>query len=352
MRIRKCSLILLGIAFAMALTLPVQAADTFVATSWGGSYAETQTKVYFAPFAQSKGIKYRVDQWNGELAKIEVMVNTKNYTTHVFEDSSSGMQQACDQGLIETIDYSLVGGKEQFLEGATHQCAVGTASWSTIYAFRTDAFPKEKPKKLEDFFDVKTFPGPRSVGKSPLGVIEMALIADGVAPKDVYATLATDAGLERAIAKLNSIRSSITVFWEGGAKPPQLLADKEVVMSTAWNGRIDSAIKAGQPFEIVWDGEVVDYVWWTMPKGHPEKALGYEFIAFASRPEIMAQFPKLQAYGPTVKKAFDYLDAATLKLLPTAPENMKRYLTLNARFWADNRERINRRYQVWLAQSK
>ena len=178
----------------------------------------------------------------------------------------------------------------------------------------------------------------------------MALIADGVAPGDVYKQLATDEGLERAIAKLNSIRSSVSVFWEAGAQPPQLLADKEVVMSTAWNGRIDSAIKSGQPLEIVWDGQVLDYVWWTIPAGHPEKQLGHEFIAFASRPEVMAEFPKLQAYGHTVKKVFELLDENTLKLLPSAPENTKNYVTLDAKFWADNSERIERRYQTWLSQ--
>lgn len=330
----------------------VDAAEPFVATSWGGSYAETQTRVYFEPFAKEKGIDFRVDEWGGELSKLQVMVDTQNYTTHVLENSSSGVQQACDAGLIERIDYALIGGEEQFLGGAAHECAVGTASWSTVYAFRPDAFGDKPPTKLDDFFDVTNFPGPRAVGKSPLGVVEMALIADGVAPDQVYATLATDEGLERAIAKLDSIRDSIAVFWETGAQPPQLLADNEVVMSTAWNGRIDSAIKQGKPLAIVWDGQVLDYVYWIIPSGHPEKQLAYDFIAFSSRPEVMAEFPKLQAYGPTVKKAFDHVDGETLKLLPSAPQNLTRYVTLDARFWADNAERIERRYDAWLAQSQ
>jgi putative spermidine/putrescine transport system substrate-binding protein len=64
----------------------------------------------------------------------------------------------------------------------------------------------------------------------------------------------------------------------------------------------------------------------------------------------MAEFPKLQAYGPTVKKVFELLDENTLKLLPSAPENTKNYVTLDAKFWADNSERIERRYQTWLSQ--
>ena len=66
----------------------------------------------------------------------------------------------------------------------------------------------------------------------------------------------------------------------------------------------------------------------------------------------MAEFPKRQAYGPTVKKVFALLDDGTLKLLPSAPENTQNYVTLDARFWADNSERIERRYQTWLAQGE
>lgn len=325
-------------------------ADSMVITSWGGSYAETQNQVYFQPFAREKGIEVRVDEWGGELAKIELMVETGNYTSHVFEHSSSGMLQACENGLLEIIDYDLIGGKAQFLPGAAHDCAVGTASWSTIFAFRTDVFGDNPPTTIGDFFDLENYPGPRAVGRSPLGHLEMALLADGVPSEEVYAMLATDEGVERALAKLDTIRSAVSVWWSAGAQPPQLLADGEAVMSTAWNGRIDSAIKAGQSFDIVWDGQVLDYVWWIIPAGHPDVDLGHEFIAFASRPEVMAEFPKLQAYGPTVKAAFDYLDAETLRLLPSAPDNLSLYLQLDPQFWADNSERIERRYSAWLAQ--
>ncbi len=36
-------------------------------------------------------------------------------------------------------------------------------------------------------------------------------------------------GVDRAFAKLDTIKDSV-VWWEAGAQPPQLLADGEVVM--------------------------------------------------------------------------------------------------------------------------
>ena len=126
-----------------------------------------------------------------------------------------------------------------------------TIVWSTVYAYDKTKFPDNPPKTMADFFDTKTFPGKRGLRKIPKANLEMALMADGVAPADVYEMLKTDEGVDRAFKKLASIKDDI-IWWEAGAQPPQLLADGEVAMTTAYNGRIFNAIAAeGKPFEIV-----------------------------------------------------------------------------------------------------
>ncbi len=70
----------------------------------------------------------------------------------------------------------------------------------------------------------------------PQGNLEWALIADGVAPQEVYEMLETAEGRARAFAKLDTIKSDV-IWWTTGAQPPQMLADKEVVMASAFNGR-------------------------------------------------------------------------------------------------------------------
>jgi putative spermidine/putrescine transport system substrate-binding protein len=97
-------------------------------------------------------------------------------------------------------------------------------------------------------------------------------MADGVAPAEVYAVLGTPEGVDRAFAKLDTIKNDV-VWWEAGAQPPQLLADGEVSMTTAYNGRIfAAAIDEGKPFQIVWDGQIYEneglYV---VPKGAPNE---------------------------------------------------------------------------------
>ncbi len=65
-------------------------------------------------------------------------------------------------------------------------------------------------------------------------------MADGVPADEVYATLETDEGIDRAFAVLDRIKDDV-IWWEAGAQPPQLLADGEVAMSTAYNGRFFAA---------------------------------------------------------------------------------------------------------------
>ena len=110
----------------------------------------------------------------------------------------------------------------------------------------------------------------------------MALAADGVASADIYDVLATDEGVDRAFAKLDTIKDMV-VWWEAGAQPPQLLADGEVAMTTAYNGRIFNAVAGeGKSFEIVWDAQVLDVDMWAIIKGAPNAELAMDFLKFST----------------------------------------------------------------------
>ena len=70
---------------------------------------------------------------------------------------------------------------------------------------------------------------------------------------------------------------------ETGAQPPQMLADGEVLMTTAYNGRIFNAqVSENQPFVIVWDGQVLDFGQLAVPAGTPRLAEAMQFLQFAS----------------------------------------------------------------------
>ena len=347
----KLSFLSLSGAIALGIMgLSPVVAEELTVTSWGGAYAESQVKAFHEPFAKATGVTVLKDVWDGSLAKIRAMVETKTYSWDVIDVEPSHAIQGCDEGFFEPIDYGVVGAKGNFIPGGAMECAAGTIVWSTIYAYDADKFPGEKPKTLADLWDVKKFPGPRALRKVPKVNLEFALIADGVPPQKVYEVLRTDQGVSRAFRKLDEIKPHVKVWWTAGAQPPQLLADGEVVMATAWNGRIYNAVKKeGKNFVIVWDGQSMDFNLWAIPKGNPRKELAMKFIAFSMRPEVMGRQSKYISYAPTIKTAAKYVDPGVLPDLPTAPKNMKNAFAVDAQFWADHEEELNERFNAWLA---
>jgi putative spermidine/putrescine transport system substrate-binding protein len=196
---------------------------------------------------------------------------------------------------------------------------------------------------------VKKFPGKRAMRKGARYNLEFALMADGVKPADVYKVLATKDGADRAFKKLTELKPNIQ-WWEAGAQPPQFLVAGDVVMSTAYNGRIDAANREGKHLKISWTGGIYDLDYWVIPKGAANKELSQKFIALASSPDAQAEYAKNISYGPTNTKALAKLSPAVLSQLPTSPANAGNAVQLDIKFWADQGEELEKRFASWAAQ--
>jgi putative spermidine/putrescine transport system substrate-binding protein len=340
---------LLAAVAALALAAESAAAADLTITSWGGAYQTSQRKAFFEPFAQKTGAKITEEEYNGEIAKIRAMVEAGDVTWDVVDVDTQTAQQGCDEGVFEVIDYAKVGRQpDEFVEGAPMECAVGNMVYSTIFAYDADKL-KDGPTKIADLFDTQKYPGKRALQKDPFGNLEFALMADGVPADQVYEVLSTPEGVDRAFKKLDTIKKDV-VWWEAGAQPPQLLSSGEVVMATAWNGRIFDANKnEGKNFKIVWDGQLQDFDLWAIPKGPKDLQASYDFIKFSVTPEVIANQTKFISYGPTVKAAIPHIPPEILKDLPTAPENSGNKLVADAEFWGDNNEELSKRFNDWLA---
>ena len=336
------------IAVAAAVALPVLAQSQLTVVNFGGANGAAQKAAYFEPFEKSGAGKIVAVEYNGEQAKIKAMVETKNVNWDVVEVESPDVNRGCDEGLFEKLDWSKIGNKADFQPAAVHECGVGTFVWSTVMAYNADKI-KNAPKTWADFWDVKKYPGKRGMRKGARYNLEFALMADGVKTADVYKVLATKEGAERAFKKMSELKPSIQ-FWEAGAQPPQFLVAGDVVMTTAYNGRIDAAQREGKNLAITWTGGIYDLDYWVMPKGTPNKDLALKFIAMASSPTEQANYARNISYGPTNNKALAKLDSKVLNLLPTSAANSKDALQFNIAFWADQGEALEKRFAAWAAQ--
>jgi putative spermidine/putrescine transport system substrate-binding protein len=333
-------------ALAVSVAFAGQAvAKDLTVISFGGANKAAQVKAFYEPFKKATGTNLVGGEYNGEMAKVKAMVDTKSVSWDVLEVESPELARGCDEGLFEKLDYSKVGNKADFVPGAVQQCGVGIFVWSTVLAYNADKL-KVGPKTWKDFWDVKKFPGKRGMRKGAKYTLEIALMADGVAPKDVYKTLETPAGVDRAFKKLDQLKPNIQ-WWEAGAQPPQYLASGDVVMSSAYNGRIAAAQKEGKNLKVVWYGGMYDFDSWAIPKGAKNKDEAYKFIAFASKPENQKVYSQNIAYGPSNKKAVPMIDKALMADLPTAPQNMKDAVKVDVNFWADHSESLEQRFNAW-----
>jgi putative spermidine/putrescine transport system substrate-binding protein len=338
---------MLATALAFGLALPALAQQQITVVNFGGANGNAQKKAFYEPI-EKQGLKVVPVEYNGEQAKIKAMVETKKITWDVVEVESPDVARGCDEGLFEKLDWSKVGSKADFVPAAVTDCGVGIFVWSTVMAYNADKL-KTPPVTWADFWDTKKFPGKRALRKGARYNLEFALMADGVKPADVYKVLATKEGADRAFKKLTELKPNIQ-WWEAGAQPPQFLVAGDVVMSTAYNGRIDAANREGKHLGIAWTGGIYDLDYWTITKGTSNKDAAYKFIAYASTPDAQAEYAKNIAYGPTNKKALSKLDSDTLANLPTAPANAKDALQFNIKFWADQGEELEKRFTSWATQ--
>lgn len=354
-----------GIAIAVIFLVSCSfafAGDAITVVSFGGAYTKSQMEAHYKPFTEKTGIKINSMDYNGGIGQIRAQVEAGNVSWDVVDVETQDIMAACDEGLLEVIDLSKVppgldgmAAEKDFIPNALHECGAGNIIWSTIIAYDKTRFPGEKPSTIQDFFDVKKFPGMRGMLKRPNGVIEYAIMADGVPPKDVYNVLSSKAGVDRAFAKLDSIKDSI-IFFDTYAQGPQMLADNEAVMITSANGRIFNAIvKEGKPFVIIWDHQIYNMDYYVVPKGSKNRENALKFVMFATGSQALADQTKYISYGPVRKSSVPLIttyqgtDVQMAQHMPTAPDNFKTALANSPEWWADNQDEMINQYNAWLA---
>ena len=330
--------------------------------SWGGAYTRACVNGYIERFEQVTGIDVKIEDYNGGLAQIRAQVDVGNVYWDVVDMELPDMVRGCDEGLLAPIDIDEMApgadgtpAADDLPEDGITECGPTNIYYSTVVVYNDGRIGATKPTTIADFFDLEKFPGRRGMRRSPLANLEFALMADGVPLDQVYATLDTEAGVGRAFRKLDTIKDRI-VWWEAGAQPPQMLADGEVVMTTAYNGRIFNAQNLeGQPFVIVWDGQVLDTGGVVIVEGTRNLEAAKMFVRFANTARAMAGVGRYISYSPTRQSAMPLISTHAetgidmSPHMPTNPENAARALHNDWEWWSDNGEEMNERFSTWLA---
>jgi putative spermidine/putrescine transport system substrate-binding protein len=358
-----------GLTSALALGAAAAFAQddrSLTIVSWGGAYSMSQDKAYHEPFEEKTGVEILTEDKSAQgLAGIRAQVEAGNVTWDIVDLLQSDAIRACDEGLVMEIPHDewLAAApdgtppSEDFVEGSLGDCFIPQIVYSTLFAYNTEAFPEGGPETLDDIWDLETYPGTRALQNIPQKNLEWALIADGVAPEEVYDALATEEGQDRAFAKLGEIKDSV-IWWSEGAQPPQMLADEEAVIATAFNGRIFNAqVNEDQPFEIMWDSQMFEVDGWVVPTGNDDDLdLIKEYLNFATDTQRLADQAKYISYGPARGSSAPLVsthEATGVDMkphMPTSPENFAKAVRFDPVFWADYGDSLEERFNAWLTE--
>jgi len=351
----RLSLRALVVAAAAGLGAANAGAQQITVTSYGGAYGKSLQEAMYKPFSAKSGVKVLSEDYNGGLAEVRAQVKTGNVKWDVVDVEMAEALRGCDEGLFEKVDASKLppgddgtAAKADFQPGAVVPCAVGSISYANVIAYDKTRFASGAPSRLEDFFDLKKFPGKRGMKKEAPVNLEWALMADGVAPEKVYETLSTPAGVERAFRKLDTIKSQI-VWWSAGAQPAQLLAAGEVSISTVYHGRIyDANTKDKRNFALVWDGQVIVPNLFAVVKGSKNVAAAMDFVRFATGSKPLADEAAQIPYAPARKSSMKLI-ADSVKVWLPGTEHGGRALQTDAAWWSDHGDEMNQKFAAWLA---
>jgi putative spermidine/putrescine transport system substrate-binding protein len=311
-------------------------------TSWGGVYQDAQVKAFIKPFEQDTGTKV-TDDPGMSYAKVKTMVDTDNVSWDVVTAEGFWAVQECEQ-LLEPLDKQ-VDLSQIDPELVQSECGAPLLTYLSAVYYNTETFSgNDHPTGCKDFFDTERFPGKRAAyGVAvPNALIECALLADGVAPNELYPL-----DLDRAFAKIESIKDDL-VFWNIGADSEQLMTSGEVAMLLAFNGRAYAAIaQQGAKFAPAYGESLLHEDVLVVPKGAKDPEQAKKLVSSMMDPERQAELTRLIPYGPSNEDAkLSGLSPDLKEYLPTTnPKLAKGVVVQDQRWWAEHADEVTQRWE-------
>ncbi|EAR51274.1 spermidine/putrescine-binding periplasmic protein [Oceanicola granulosus HTCC2516] len=333
-------------------------ADELTVATWGGIYQLSQKNAYAGSFEDLSGFGITWVEYQGGLDEVRDQVARGEIEWDVVDVLGQDARQGCADGLFLRLPDDLFPVEiiRDLVMERPNDCVGPNITWSWVTAYDTSAFPAAPPASVADFFDVAAFPGPRAIAAWPQANLEMALLADGVRPGEVYPLLRTEAGQDRAFSVLSRIAADLR-FWSSGEEPVALLLAGDVVMSTAYNGRVAAAQLAGETrIGAVYEGQILDEEWFAIVAGTPNEAAALAFLRHVAAPEQQAAQARWIPYGPMRRSALAIIAEGepwfhtgqpVLPHIPSRTDRLEDALVLDPDFWVEHGDALTARFARW-----
>ncbi len=336
------------VVLAAVALLAARPANTYALTivTRGEATQSAIADALVRPFTQATDIPVQQDTWGGGMDLVKTKATEGGWD--LVEVNADELNAGCADGSFEKLDWSTIGGKDHYLPMAVSDCGVGATLHNIVLAWDRDKF--QATPTWADFWDVAKIPGKRGLGKSVRGALEIALLADGVAPGDVYKTLGGSDGVDRAFRKLDQLKPYI-VWWQTPADAAKILGSGDVLMTTTPSDVIVMANRAEKRnFGVQFNASLYDPRSWVIMKGAQNLREAQQFLYFTGSPALQARLFRVSGEAGLARGVNDWLTPDQQATSPTVPANMNGALRVDNAFWRDNLAKLRTRFEAWLSQ--
>ncbi len=311
-----------------------------VVANWGGDAVKHYQDAWGKPFEGDAGIKVVVDGTGPTPGKLRAMVEAKNVTWDVADSNPGACLLLGKAGILEEMDYKVVD-RAKVHPSFAYRWGIANYLFSYVLAYDKTKFGSNPPRSWKDFWDVKAFPGKRTLRKDLPGMLEVALMADGVPadPKKLYPV-----DEKRALDMIRKIKSQ-TVFWTSGAQSQELLRDGECTMGCIWNTRATALHRDTKGrIDFTWNQGVLSPGVWVVPKGNPAGRAVYDFIKSTQIPDRQVKLLVAFGNGPANPAAEPLVPAELRRFDPGYPDNAKLQVPIDGEWYAEHQDRALANY--------
>lgn len=312
---------------------------------WGGDYQNAQEAAFFKPFAEATGAS--IEQKVADIDGLRDQVESEDVIWDVMTVPMEQMVRLARDNVLEPMNYDVVD-KTPLYPDITLEYGVGVAYFSTtmIYSFDSTNIPQDWTSFWNVAPVVEDADIPladlRCLRRYPIGTLEFALLADGVAIEELYPL-----DTERAFASLDKIRDNVLVWWQESKEPAELIAADAVAIASSWNVRVPQ-LDLTDVVRINWYQGMLSADAWIVPRGAQNADVAFDFINYATRSIPQANFSILVPYGPVNIDSFPLIRNDRLAMLPSAPGNKPLQFVENWSYWAEYEERLTAEFEAWI----
>lgn len=313
-----------------------------IASAGVAEFLDDMTESFFQAFSNDTGCAVEhVSLGREGVESVRSQVESGNIQWDVVLMPTSQVLELSNLGVLAAVDYDIVNGDSLYPE-LMMQHGVGAMLYSTTMVYSVSV--ETPPESWADFWDPSLFDGTRALRRTPVGTLEFALLADGVAKEDLYPL-----DVERAFSVLESLRDSMedVLFYEDSKQPVELVRTGQVGLASSWTVRTTLPDVASL-VNPQWNGGMISADAWVSPRGSENADVAMSFMNYATRAVPTANFSGRQPFGPVNKDAMALMREDIVESLPNSPAHLDVQFFENWSYWRDKRESLVARFEEWL----